>query len=295
MCSPTATNRIGTFPSREDINLFSYPNQLILSSQPSWQTIYLLILVSFYYKLPLGSSSSCMAQLLQYYIHNHNKTIRIIPTAKSTLLNLVDKYILEANMLPKHKRLFFVCKKLKYQTWNITELQNWLSSARKILRRYRDRIVVAPINTTSNLPSKYIVHCPPNNNHYTSSPITKYYTKHNSYMILTSTNPTLQNISNPTNTIVSKLPSVRNPSPYSIKYYIPRVPFLKQLPTTNSIPNETNHDNINKNLVSELKQNKTKHNKMTQKIIKQNKTKQNKITQNNTQQHSHKIAQNNTV
>ena len=148
---------------------------------------------------------------------------------------------------------------MKYQTWSITELQNWLSSARKILRRYRDRIVDAPINITSNLPSKHIVHCPPNNNHYTASPITKYYTKHNSYMIPTSTNSTLQNISNPTNTIASKLPSVRNPSPHSIKYSIPRVPSLKQLPTTNSTPNETNHDNINKNLVSELKQNNKKY------------------------------------
>ena len=72
-------------------------------------------------------------------------------------------------------------------------------------------------------------------------------------MIPTSTNPTLQNIANPTNTIASQLPSVRNPSPHSITYSIPRVPSFKQLPTTNSTSNETNHDNINKNLVSELK------------------------------------------
>ena len=74
-------------------------------------------------------------------------------------------------------------------------------------------------------------------------------------MIPTSTNPTLQNISNHTNTIAPKLPFVRNPSPHSITYSIPRVPSLKQLPTTNSTPNETNPDNINKNLVSKLKQN----------------------------------------
>ena len=77
-------------------------------------------------------------------------------------------------------------------------------------------------------------------------------------MIPTSTNSTLQNISNPTNTIASKLPSVRNPSPHSIKYSIPRVPSFHQLPTTNRTPDETNHDNINKNLVSELKQNNKK-------------------------------------
>ena len=192
-------------------------------------------------------------------IHNPDKTIRIITTAKSTLLNLVNKYILEAKILPKDKILFFIYKKLKYQAWSIIELQNWLSSARKILRIYRDQIVDAPIHTTSNLPSKHIVHYSPNNNHYTASPITKYYTKHNSYMIPTSTNSTLQNISNPTNTIASKLPSVRNPSPHSIKYSIPRVPSLNQLPTTNRTPNETNYDNINKHLVSELKQNNKKY------------------------------------
>ena len=82
-------------------------------------------------------------------IHTPAKPIRIITTSKSTLLNLVDKYILEAEILPKHKRLFFACKKLQYQLWSITELQNWLSSARKILRRYRDWIVDAPINISN--------------------------------------------------------------------------------------------------------------------------------------------------
>ena len=62
-------------------------------------------------------------------IHTPAKTISIITTAKSTLLNLVDKYILEAKILPKHKMLFFACKKLQYQSWYITELQNWLNSA----------------------------------------------------------------------------------------------------------------------------------------------------------------------
>ena len=78
-------------------------------------------------------------------------------------------------------------------------------------------------------------------------------------MIPTSTNPTLQNISNPTNTIATKSPSVRNPSPHSIKYSIPCVTSLHQLPTTNRTPIETNYDNINKNLVSELKQNNKKY------------------------------------
>ena len=45
-------------------------------------------------------------------IHTPDKTIRIITTAKSTLLNLVDKYILEMKILPKNKRLFSACKKI---------------------------------------------------------------------------------------------------------------------------------------------------------------------------------------
>ena len=44
-------------------------------------------------------------------IHTPAKTISIITTSQSTLLNLVDKYILEAKILPKHKMLFFACNK----------------------------------------------------------------------------------------------------------------------------------------------------------------------------------------
>ena len=69
-------------------------------------------------------------------IHFPDTNIHKILTAKSTLLHLVAKYILEAKILPKHKRLFFACKKSKYQSWNITNLQNRLSSARRILRKY---------------------------------------------------------------------------------------------------------------------------------------------------------------
>mgnify|MGYP001441817880 CR=1 FL=1 len=146
---------------------------------------------------------------------------------------------------------------MQYQSWSITELQNWLSSARRILRRYRARIVDAPIHTTSTLPSEHIVHCPPNTNHYIASPITNYYKKKTSSMIPISVNPPLQHISNPTNNIASHLSSVRNPSQHSIKDYI-RVPSLKQLPTTNSTPNNTNPQIINKNLIAKLKQNNKK-------------------------------------
>ena len=44
------------------------------------------------------------------HIHSPDTTIRKISTSKSILLHLLAKYILEAKILPKHKRLFFVCK-----------------------------------------------------------------------------------------------------------------------------------------------------------------------------------------
>ena len=131
--------------------------------------------------------------------------------------------------------MFFACKKLQYQSWNITELQNWLSSARRILRRYWERIVdPTKVSNTTSLLSQYIVHHPPNHNHYTVSLITKYYTKNNPYMIPTYTNPPLQKytlIPKTTTTIVSKIPSVRNTSPNPFNYSILRVPSFKQLPT----------------------------------------------------------------
>ena len=49
-------------------------------------------------------------------IDSPDKTIRWITTAKSILLHIVDKYILEAKILPKNKRIFFACKKLQYQS-----------------------------------------------------------------------------------------------------------------------------------------------------------------------------------
>ena len=173
-------------------------------------------------------------------IHTPDKTIHIITTAKSTLLNLVDIYILEAKILPKHKRLFFACKKSQYQSWNITELQNWLSSERRILRRYRDQIVdPTKVSNTISLLSQYIVHRPPNHNHYTVSPITKYFTDNNRHIIPTSTTSLdlarqkNNEIHIPSPTIVSHIPSVRNTSP--------------NLPTNYSSPrtNSLNHNTIN--------------------------------------------------
>ena len=136
--------------------------------------------------------------------------------------------------------MFFVYKKLQYQSWNITELQNWLSSARCILRRYRDR-TVAPTQLihNKNLPSQHIVHRPPNHNHYTVSTITKYYPKKDPHIIPTSINLELQKdkyIPTTSSIIVLNISSVRNTSPnLTSNYYTPRSTSLKQS-TTNSIP-----------------------------------------------------------
>ena len=73
-------------------------------------------------------------------------------------------------------------------------------------------------------------------------------------MIPISVNLTLQHISNPTNNIASHLSSVKNPSHHSIKDYI-QVPSLQQLTTTNSTPNKTNPQIINKQLIAEQTQN----------------------------------------
>ena len=174
-------------------------------------------------------------------IDSPDKTIRWITTAKSILLHIVDKYILEAKILPKNKRIFFACKKLQYQSWNITELQNWLSSARCILRRYRDR-TVAPTQLihNKNLSSQHIVvHRPPNHNHYTVSTITKYYPKSYSHIIPTSIDlelPKDNSIPTTSTTIVSNIPSVRNTSSsLASNYYTPRSTSLNQS-TANSIP-----------------------------------------------------------
>ena len=120
--SPSTKHRLETLPSREDIHLF-------------------YSLINFYYRSNyLGkrfTSAFWFRSLISFLwdlhhhawlhycntIHTPDKTIRIITTAKSTVLNLVDKYILETKILPKNKRLFSACKKLQYQAWNITLLQ----------------------------------------------------------------------------------------------------------------------------------------------------------------------------
>ena len=135
-------------------------------------------------------------------IHSPDTTIRKISTVKSTQLHLVAKYILEVEILPTHKRLFFACKKSKYQSW----LQNWLISARRILRRYLDRtithtrtdtpVTTSQLNHNTHQPYQHISHRPPNNNHYTVSTITKFHPKRYLHMIPISIDLDLQKANN---------------------------------------------------------------------------------------------------
>ena len=130
-------------------------------------------------------------------------------------------------MLSKHKRLLFSRQKSKYQSWNITELQNWLISASYILRKYRDQtitltrtdtsVTTSQLNHNTNQPYQHKVHLPHNNNHYISSTITKFYLKQDTHMIPTSIDLDLQKADNkPTLSITTTphKPSVRNTSLY---------------------------------------------------------------------------------
>ena len=131
-------------------------------------------------------------------IHSPDTTTRKITTAKSTLLKLVDKYILEATILPIYKKLVFSCKASNYQLWSITELQKWLSTVRGILRRYRDRNIITKrtdipvpthqLNINQLQPYQYTVHRPLNNNYYKVSKVTIFYPLTYPNIIPTSTN-----------------------------------------------------------------------------------------------------------
>ena len=133
--------------------------------------------------------------------------------------------MIEATILSKHKRLFFTWKKFKYHSWSITELQNWMCSARWILRRYRDRTTLPKYTTTPvsisqlNYPTSHLyqqtAHHPPNNNHFKVSAITKFYPKTDITIIPTYTDLNLQKVvtlpTTPTNTSPQKS-AVRNKS-----------------------------------------------------------------------------------
>ena len=133
--------------------------------------------------------------------------------------------MMETSILPKHQRLLFACKKSKYRSWSITELHNWLSSTRRILRRYRDQTTVHKFTTTpvstsqihhpTSHPYQHTVHRSPNNDHFKVSTITRFYSKTDITIIPKHINLNLQKVvtlpTPPTNTFPQKF-EVRNTS-----------------------------------------------------------------------------------
>ena len=147
-----------------------------------------------------------------------NQKISTLPSpSQITLLALVEKYKLEANILPKHKKIFFDNTKLQYQKWSTKELQRWLSTARKIIQRYKlnskqkvrsklNSKYTSIIDTNTNLhaPTKKIPHTiikTKKTNHLKESTITKYYNP--TAPTANHTNPTSPIPSKPTNKIAS--------------------------------------------------------------------------------------------
>ena len=99
-------------------------------------------------------------------IHAPPKLSTVPSPVQITLLALVQKYKIEANILPKHKKIFFDCTKLQYQKWSIKELQRWLSTARKIIQRYK---LNAKHKISSNFNSNYSPTIDPNTNLHAST------------------------------------------------------------------------------------------------------------------------------
>ena len=202
-------------------------------------------------------------------------------------ITLVAKYTLETKILPKHKTLFFAYKNLKYQSWNIIELQNWLSSARHILRRYRDRsiiptrtdtpVITSHLNYNTHKSYQHIVHRPPNHNHYTVSTIAKFYPIKDPHTIPTSIDIDLHktdSIPTTSTTTFPYNPSVRNtPSNFSSNFSSPIITYYhiypKINPTTIYRPktHNTNSNSINTKLVIDKKKTNKKYRTSSRKRI----------------------------
>ena len=139
-----------------------------------------------------------MTWILWFYSCSTKLTTLPSP-ANFTLLDLVAKYKTEANILPKHKKIFFECTKLQYLQWSTKELQRWLGIARKIIRRYKlnfkkkvrskinpnystvidtnTLVSTSQLNHPTSHQYQHKVHRPPNNNHFKVSTITRFYPK----------------------------------------------------------------------------------------------------------------------
>ena len=150
-------------------------------------------------------------------IHTPPKLTTLPSPAKITLLTLVSKYKLEVSILPKHKKIFFDCTKLQYRKWSTKELQRWLSTARKIIQRYKlnsKQKVRSKLNPkyTTIIDTNINLHAPTNKiphtiikakktNHLKESTITKYYNSIAS--TINHTNPASPIPSKPNNNIAS--------------------------------------------------------------------------------------------
>ena len=104
---------------------------------------------------------------------------------------IFEKYKLEASILPERKKIFFDCTKLQYRKWSTQELQRWLSTARKIIQRYKLNLkkkVRTKLKPTSNstIDTNNNIHAPTTplthlfikdkkTNHFKNTTINKYF------------------------------------------------------------------------------------------------------------------------
>ena len=100
-------------------------------------TIPLFYMVSNHCQIIMENASLSMAWILWFYSCSAKTSHSSISRKKITLLTLVDNYKTEADIFPTHKKIFFKCTTLQYSKWSIKELQRWLSTARKIIQRYK--------------------------------------------------------------------------------------------------------------------------------------------------------------
>ena len=124
-------------------------------------------------------------------IHVPQKLATLPSPVKITLLTLVDNYKTEADIFPTHKKIFFKCTTLQYSKWSIKELQRWLSTARKIIQRYKlnkKQQVRSKINSNhstildtniylpfQSITTHHIIIKAKKKNHLKASPIIKHY------------------------------------------------------------------------------------------------------------------------
>ena len=120
--SPPRPHRMGSLPQRKDTKIFPSPLNSYFQSNHLGRryTSYFWFRSVVHFLWDIRHNA-----WIDYYhiIHSPDTTIHKTTTAKSTLLNLVETYIVDTTILPKHDILFFACKESKYRSWIIAELQ----------------------------------------------------------------------------------------------------------------------------------------------------------------------------